>query len=620
MAFTETFEVRPGLITRTIQFGDERVETTISDVSKLGQNKMGWSRWWRSFLRGALPGLVGPSKGTLNVVDLFCGSGGLALGVRQGALAMGYGMEIKAAVDVDRDALRVYAYNLNPELTLGEDVARLTSFQVRGAGRDAEFAYLPKIVHPQMKDLVGKVDMVIAGPPCEGHSNLNNRTRRDDPRNLLYVEAVATTVALQPRAVIIENVPDVVNDAGSVVETAIGLLQKAGYTIQTGVLSAYDLGLPQTRKRFFLVATKDAHGPLSLADVEAVIGSRATTDLRWAIGDLMSEKEENDPIMGATVEMAPETVDRIAYLFKHDLHDLPDHMRPDCHKDGNTYGSVYGRLKWSEPSGTITTGFVTMGRGRYVHPERPRTLTPREGARIQGFPDSFKFRRDSNDMPAKKMLVKWIGDAVPPILGYAAALAALAPAPVHEEKTDLVEPSAATTARMKAVRQSNTAPEAALRALLKEAGIRFEANKRGLPGTPDFVFRKQMLALFVHGCFWHRHEGCALATTPKTNLQFWEEKFAANKRRDMRNLSALRKTGWATATIWQCDMERDPAAVMQRVRHLLANPPKPVPRARAAAKRPKATSERKPTSGTRGPTTKVAALPTRKSRLPAKRT
>jgi DNA (cytosine-5)-methyltransferase 1 len=99
------------------------------------------------------------------------------------------------------------------------------------------------------------------------------------------------------------------------------------------------------------------------------------------------------------------------------------HMRPDCHKEGTSYGAVYGRMRWDAPAPTLTTGFLTTGRGRFIHPKRPRTITPREAARLQGFPDWFDFI--GTEMPARRDLAKWIGNAVPTVLGYLAGLAAL---------------------------------------------------------------------------------------------------------------------------------------------------------------------------------------------------
>lgn len=100
---------------------------------------------------------------------------------------------------------------------------------------------------------------------------------------------------------------------------------------------------------------------------------------------------------------------------------MPDQERPDCHKDGHSYPSVYGRMYEGKPAQTITTGFLTPGRGRYVHPHMRRVITPHEAARIQAFPDSFEFVVNGHD-PARSAITKWIGDAVPPVLGYAALL------------------------------------------------------------------------------------------------------------------------------------------------------------------------------------------------------
>src|SRR5690625_1721531 len=119
-----------------------------------------------------------------------------------------------------------------------------------------------------MADLVGRVDVVLAGPPCQGHSNLNNRSRRDDRRNELYLTVPAVEVALQAPIVIIENVPAVIHDWSEVVPTARRLLEAEGYSVTDGMISADDLGWPQTRRRHFMVARKDA-APIPLSIIEA---------------------------------------------------------------------------------------------------------------------------------------------------------------------------------------------------------------------------------------------------------------------------------------------------------------------------------------------------------------
>ena len=138
--------------------------------------------------------------------------------------------------------------------------------------------------------------------------------------------------------------------------------------------------------------------------------------------------------------ISKENAGRIEFLFANDALDLPPSERPVCHREGTTYQAVYGRMSKKLPAPTITTGFMSPGRGRFVHPTRPRTLTPREAARLQGFPDTFRFTLDPEKPPTRHQLAKWIGDAVPMPLGYLAALSALGPALPLANRTPLPAP------------------------------------------------------------------------------------------------------------------------------------------------------------------------------------
>lgn len=109
------------------------------------------------------------------------------------------------------------------------------------------------------------------------------------------------------------------------------------------------------------------------------------------------------------------------------------------------------------------------------------------------------------------------------------------------------------SALMARVRRADTAPEIAVRKLLHALGYRFRLHRKDLPGTPDIVFPARKKALFVHGCFWHRHQGCKKATTPKTRVEFWKDKFAANEARDRRKLDQLRASGWHCLVVWECE-------------------------------------------------------------------
>lgn len=106
---------------------------------------------------------------------------------------------------------------------------------------------------------------------------------------------------------------------------------------------------------------------------------------------------------------------------------------------------------------------------------------------------------------------------------------------------------------MRAVGQKHTAPEMAVRRILHALGYRFRVQRRDLPGSPDIVLPKYKTAIFVHGCFWHRHPGCKKTTTPKTRVPFWTEKFERNVLRDRQKEAALREMGWQVLVVWECE-------------------------------------------------------------------
>jgi DNA mismatch endonuclease, patch repair protein len=118
--------------------------------------------------------------------------------------------------------------------------------------------------------------------------------------------------------------------------------------------------------------------------------------------------------------------------------------------------------------------------------------------------------------------------------------------------TDRLDP-AARSALMARVRQRDSVPELLVRRLLFSRGWRYRLHARGLPGTPDIVFPRLRAAIFVHGCFWHGHQGCALATVPKTRTEFWNQKVEDNRRRDAGAEERLRTMGWSVLTVWQCE-------------------------------------------------------------------
>ncbi len=112
---------------------------------------------------------------------------------------------------------------------------------------------------------------------------------------------------------------------------------------------------------------------------------------------------------------------------------------------------------------------------------------------------------------------------------------------------------------MSSIRSADTQPELALRRLLHAAGLRYGLHRKNLPGKPDIVLTRWKAVVFVHGCFWHRHSGCHWCTTPATNSEFWNAKFAKNVQRDQRSVHELLRVGWRVATVWECALRGEDA-------------------------------------------------------------
>ena len=382
------------------------------------------SEWDRAFLAGKIKYAGRDAERAVRIADVFCGAGGLSYGVREAIRACGLRPQSMLAVDTDPVKIEVYRRNFDPKHFSAQDLwhSVTKTYSTRG---QLKFLARPQLLTGELQVVAGNVDVLLGGPPCEGHSTSNNITRRDDPRNKYYIVMPALAVALEARAVVIENVPGIRYDRGNYLETAKALFESEGYAIDEAIVDSVELGLPQTRKRHILIACRTGK-----TDIRSVVKRlrRPPRDLRWAIGDLMEvdmEVDSGDP-MDVPADLSAINRRRIKYLFDNGLYDLPNQQRPDSHKGGHTYPSIYGRLQWHKPSGTITTGFNTPGRGRYIHPERQRTLTPHEAARIQGFPDCFEFKTVAGDTLTRSSLADMIGDAVPPSVGYAVGVAALA--------------------------------------------------------------------------------------------------------------------------------------------------------------------------------------------------
>lgn len=358
--------------------------------------------WLRSRTR---PRIRGEGKKQLRIADLFCGAGGMTLGACEVASAFGFNPFIAIAVDIDPIAMAVYRTNFQVPTSRAksEDISELVNGTLGRSLRKSESELLER---------VGAVDVLVAGPPCQGHSDLNNHTRRDDDRNWLYLKAVRFAELFKPEVVIIENVRAVTLDRNEVVRTSGEMFDKLGYSVQPLIVNASELGLPQLRKRHVLLATKKsvhAFKPPHLDEQPA---------LSLAIEDLIDESigASDDDIFRTPSRMTKANIERVNYLFRKNKFDLPNELRPPCHRDKNhSYLSMYGRLNWDKPAQTITSGFGSPGQGRYIHPHRKRVITPHEAARIQGFPDYFSF----GDVQSRVKLQELIANAVPPVLAAA---------------------------------------------------------------------------------------------------------------------------------------------------------------------------------------------------------
>lgn len=350
------------------------------------------------FLRAtARPKITAKSPRTLGIVDLFSGCGGLTIGAVEGARRKGVQAELRLAVDQWRGALDVLQCTLDLEDDRVLETSVASIFGVAGQETDTS-------ARATLKAVAAETDLLLAGPPCQGHSALNNHTRHDDDRNELYVAMADAAELLQPKVVIVENVRGIARDKRGALATCRARLEEH-YKVSDAVLDLHELGVPQHRSRHVLVATKDEAFDLDELPL------KPGRDVRWAIGDL--DQLDAKRLLDTASVPSAENEARMAWLMDHpNEFDLPNGERPSCHQSDHSYRSMYGQLRWDEPAQTITSGFGSMGQGRFVHPAAARTLTPHEAARLQCLPDWMDFRTIDH----RTALATMIGNAAPPIL------------------------------------------------------------------------------------------------------------------------------------------------------------------------------------------------------------
>ena len=266
---------------------------------------------------------------SFRIVDIFCGCGGMSLGISEAARRCGYGIEVALAMDVDETAVEVFSSNFpRPNIV----------FETVESWFDGTLGAAPTNTEKKIKRRLRKIDILLGGPPCQGHSHLNNKTRLNDKRNLLYAKMARAAEILKPLLVIIENVPSVLCDRGRVVDLTIRSLENQGYVVGSDCVDLWKTGVPQQRRRHFLIASRlKTIDPGSL--LEEISHRKGKRDICWAINDLTENKSKDH--FNSSSNASPDNQKRINWLFDNDQFDLPDKLRPSCHKNKHhTYRSV----------------------------------------------------------------------------------------------------------------------------------------------------------------------------------------------------------------------------------------------------------------------------------------
>jgi DNA (cytosine-5)-methyltransferase 1 len=405
----ESFEVdrRAGVVERRVRRRDGRDSVTRLAVTQIEKGADAGAIYDQAWLRSTAVPEAGGSGARLRMADLFCGAGGFALGVDEAARALGLHVDHCLAADIEPSALMTFQDNFRPHHSLDQPIENHIDGDIGGRLTAAERA---------LRKRVGEIHLVTGGPPCQGHSDLNNHTRRADPKNALYLRMARFAEVFEPETVIIENVPGVRMDRSGVFRKTLDALRQMGYSVCDHVMEMERFGVPQRRRRVIVIATTAKVGARAIFEGVESGYEVEPRSVKWAIGDLVDR--ENETALDGVTKLSPVSTRRVNWLYDNDEYDLPNRMRPACHRfKKHSYNAVYGRLYWDQPAWTITTGFQVMGQGRFLHPVRRRVITSHEAARLQFFPDYFGFRASN-----RKYYAKMIGNAVPAKLAYLLAL------------------------------------------------------------------------------------------------------------------------------------------------------------------------------------------------------
>lgn len=320
----------------------------------------------------------------LIAIDLFCGSGGLTLGLKRA------GFTVVAGVESDAASAESYRRN-HAEVNLWQQDIRSVD---------------PEAVRRKLHIGPGELHLLAGCPPCQGFSTVRTRRKRvsvNDPRNSLVKEFGRFVKALLPQAILLENVPGLASYHGFT--QVVTELTALGYSCKYHIFDAADYGVPQRRKRLVLIGS--LHGSIPVAKPV----TRAL-HVRQALAGVGIPGESGDSLH----DVAEKRSRRIMSLIRLVPHDggsrrhLPAKYRLNCHKECDGFTDVYGRMAWDEVAPTITSGCTNPSKGRFLHPEQDRAITPREAALLQGFPRDYFFSLSGG----KEHVARLIGNAFPP--------------------------------------------------------------------------------------------------------------------------------------------------------------------------------------------------------------